>query len=296
MIPGTRGGSNWGGAAVDPASGILYVKSSDSPEIDLLQKVEPAEKVSTESTFFQGKAFYASYCSNCHGRDKRGVEPDYPSLIDLQNRFTKEEVLKKIKEGSGRMPSFAQLLPGKEEAIIAFLFELKDKKPSRVEADLFEIHSNRSSTNEMKKSDTIDVYLNITPYTHFSDIEGHPAIKPPWGELSAINLNTGEYEWKVTVGNHRNFRKKERRKQELKDMEDRSQQQEVLYLLEEPAIRNSGHLTRIPAHCYGRLRFPGLPMRLLVHIGVRVNNTSQFQFPELPKIRRVALSVLRYRS
>ena len=186
----------------------MYVKSSDSPEIDLLQKVEPAEKASTQVALLQGKALYTSYCSNCHGRDKKGVEPDYPSLIDLQNRFTKEAALKKIIEGSGRMPSFAQLLPGKEEAIICFLFELKDKKPSRVEADLFEIHSNRSSTNEMKKSDTIDVYLNITPYTHFRDIEGHPAIKPPWGELSAINLNTGEYEWKVTVGNHEDLREK----------------------------------------------------------------------------------------
>ena len=41
MIPGTRGGSNWGGAAFDPETGILYVKSSDSPEIDHLQKVQP---------------------------------------------------------------------------------------------------------------------------------------------------------------------------------------------------------------------------------------------------------------
>lgn len=202
MIPGTRGGSNWGGGAVDPSSGILYVKSSDSPEIDILQKVEPTAKASTQSAYFQGKAFYTSYCSNCHGRDRKGVEPDYPSLIDLQKRFTKEAALTKIREGSGRMPSFAQMLPGKEEAIIAFLFELRDKKSSRVEADLFEIHSNRLNTNDVRKSDSMDVYLNITPYSHFRDIDGHPAIKPPWGELSAINVNTGDYVWKVTVGNH----------------------------------------------------------------------------------------------
>lgn len=52
------------------------------------------------------------------------------------------------------------------------------------------------------------VYLNITPYSHFNDIEGNPALKPPWGALSAINLNTGEYEWRVTVGNHPEYQEK----------------------------------------------------------------------------------------
>jgi len=43
------------------------------------------------------------------------------------------------------------------------------------------------------------------PYAHtgwnrFLDSEGYPAIKPPWGTLNAINLNTGEYVWKVRLG------------------------------------------------------------------------------------------------
>jgi len=40
------------------------------------------------------------------------------------------------------------------------------------------------------------------------DPEGHPAIKPPWGTLNAINLNTGEYEWTIPVGNHPDLQKK----------------------------------------------------------------------------------------
>ena len=39
-------------------------------------------------------------------------------------------------------------------------------------------------------------------HSHFRDTDGHPAIRAPWGELSAINVNTGDYVWKVTVGNH----------------------------------------------------------------------------------------------
>ncbi len=41
----------------------------------------------------------------------------------------------------------------------------------------------------------------MTAYAEFVDRDGHPAIKPPWGTLNAINLNTGEYEWKITLGN-----------------------------------------------------------------------------------------------
>jgi quinoprotein glucose dehydrogenase len=41
-----------------------------------------------------------------------------------------------------------------------------------------------------------------TGYIQFRDAEGYPAIKPPWGELNAINLNTGEFEWRVPLGEY----------------------------------------------------------------------------------------------
>ena len=39
-------------------------------------------------------------------------------------------------------------------------------------------------------------------YHQFLDQEGYPAIKPPWGLLNAINLNTGEFAWRVPLGEH----------------------------------------------------------------------------------------------
>ena len=41
-----------------------------------------------------------------------------------------------------------------------------------------------------------------TGYNQFLDHEGYPAIKPPWGVLTAINLNTGEFAWQVPLGEH----------------------------------------------------------------------------------------------
>jgi quinoprotein glucose dehydrogenase len=39
-------------------------------------------------------------------------------------------------------------------------------------------------------------------YPQFRDHEGYPGIKPPWGLLNAINLNTGEFAWRVPLGEY----------------------------------------------------------------------------------------------
>jgi quinoprotein glucose dehydrogenase len=39
-------------------------------------------------------------------------------------------------------------------------------------------------------------------YVRFLDHEGYPAIKPPWGILNAIDLNTGEFAWRVPLGEY----------------------------------------------------------------------------------------------
>ncbi len=44
--------------------------------------------------------------------------------------------------------------------------------------------------------------FRATGYEQFRDHEGYPAIKPPWGQLNAINLNTGEFAWQVPLGEH----------------------------------------------------------------------------------------------
>lgn len=210
MLPGTRGGSNWGGGAVDLKTGVLYVKSNDSPEIDHIQKVERQTGDASLSLYNQGKAIYLRHCAACHGKDRNGDEPINPSLRDLKSRIDEQIALTKIKKGFGRMPAFESVLQGKEEAIIAYLYELRDSKPSSAEGDLFEIHSNRMSIEDVtsEKQDTTPLYLNMTPFSHWYDPNGKPAIKPPWGTLSAIDLNTGEYVWQIPIGNIPEFQEK----------------------------------------------------------------------------------------
>ena len=49
--------------------------------------------------------------------------------------------------------------------------------------------------------------LGREPYTHtgynrWLDSNGYPAVKPPWGTLNAIDLNTGDYVWRTPLGEH----------------------------------------------------------------------------------------------
>jgi quinoprotein glucose dehydrogenase len=44
--------------------------------------------------------------------------------------------------------------------------------------------------------------FDFTGYRKFLDIDGYPAIAPPWGTLNAIDLNTGKYLWKIPFGEY----------------------------------------------------------------------------------------------
>ena len=85
------------------------------------------------------------------------------------------------------MPAYASILDGNEDEIIAYLFGLQDMKPDQ---------------NHDEKPDSTSGFLNITAYSHFRDGSRRPAIKPPWGTLNAIDLSSGDYVWRIPLGNH----------------------------------------------------------------------------------------------
>lgn len=185
MVPGTRGGSEWGGVAADPKTGVIYLNANESPEIMTLQPGN--EEEGSGSLYARGERFYLNACAICHGTDRKGQVPVYPSLMDLDKRLKPEETAAKIRSGVGRMPAFSHLSKNQEAAIIAYLYNQKTAEKVVVE--------NEKTTKEKG-------YRNITAYSYFHDPEGFPAIAPPWGTLMALDLNTGEYLWKTPLGNY----------------------------------------------------------------------------------------------
>ncbi|MBE9462302.1 PQQ-binding-like beta-propeller repeat protein [Dyadobacter subterraneus] len=197
---GIGGGAEWGGNAADP-DGILYQNGNEMVwDLKMLDyKVPNADEGIT------GKSLYMRNCAACHRADRMGSGQEYPNLVSIGSRLSKEDINTIIKSGRGRMPSF-QHIPDKErEAIVNFLLDIDNKTVASTD------NHSATAAPEMatKKSDFpyIPPYIN-NGWTRFFDQNGYPAIKPPWGTLNAIDLNTGEYLWRVPLGEFPELTKK----------------------------------------------------------------------------------------
>lgn len=191
LFPGTRGGANWGGAAHDPSTGILFINANESPEIATVDKIV-SNSGAENSDYERGKSFYMRNCAVCHGFNKEGNHPTFPSLLDIGERRSKESILTIIKEGSAMMPSFQTISESREKEILAFLNE-EGKR------------SSTNDSNQVVKDENTVRFLNITAFSYLKDAQGNLGIKPPWGTLNAIDLNKGEILWKVPLGTHPDF-------------------------------------------------------------------------------------------
>jgi len=179
IFPGFDGGAEWGGAAADPETGILYVNANDVAWTGAL-----AENTEENSP----KSVYMSQCAVCHGEKMAGSPPAMPSLVGLGDRMSSADVAATIKNGKGRMPGFANLSDDQMSALLLYVMSGGGENDKR------EITSAGPPLPAMK--------YHFTGYHKFLDPEGYPAVAPPWGTLSAINLNTGEYVWRIPLGEY----------------------------------------------------------------------------------------------
>jgi len=173
LFPGTDGGAEWGGAAYDPETGLLYVNSNEQPWI--------IRMVTHDTT-----SLYKNNCAACHGDDRQGAPPSFPSLVDIGKRRTRQELITLIREGTGRMPAFDYLERNVDE-IVDFLLTGKDN-------GVVDLSTQANDPNWLK-------YRN-EGYILFRDPDGYPPLTPPWGTLNAIDLNKGEIRWRIPFGEY----------------------------------------------------------------------------------------------
>lgn len=264
VFPGFDGGAEWGGPAIDPQHNILYVNAN---EMAWTGGLTPAGQGGTP-----GERVYRSQCAMCHGVDRAGNPPAFPSLADVLTRLGEVKVRENIQKGNGRMPSFPNLESAAVTDLIAYLRTPAAAATAKkeMEADSaplpsgdpkgLEIYQARCSvchgdhfegiaqsfpmlvglTSRMSKEQTVEIthkgkgnmppmpeiqgeemeallrYLGygakdtaqqpqeyvFTGYRKFLDPDGYPAITPPWGTLSAIDLTTGKHLWQVNLGEY----------------------------------------------------------------------------------------------
>jgi quinoprotein glucose dehydrogenase len=62
--------------------------------------------------------------------------------------------------------------------------------------------SGESKPIESDEPAAVTLDYRFTGYRKFLDPDSYPAVAPPWGTLNAIDLNTGEFAWKIPFGEY----------------------------------------------------------------------------------------------
>jgi len=221
---------------VDAETGIIYINSNEMAWTGAL-----APNTGENSP----RAIYMSQCSICHGETMTGSPPAMPSLIGVGERVTPAQMATTIKNGKGRMPGFPNLTEDQSYAVISFLLSGESK----------ELASSAPPPASMP--------YRFTGYHKFLDPEGYPAVAPPWGTLSAINLNTGEYIWKIPLGEYPELASKGQKTRARKITAVRSLPQAVSCSSVQPtSTKNSTPSINPPASCFGKRPSPSPAMPL----------------------------------
>jgi quinoprotein glucose dehydrogenase len=186
ILPGLDGGGEWGGAAVDPR-GVLFVNAN---EMAWVLKMLPAASLGRTGS---AAGLYSQLCVSCHGAKGEGnAAQNIPSLLNVADKMPAPAVAALLASSRGVMPSFG-FLPEAQRLALA----------NYVVTRGFNQAEEKSAANDQPAANPPRVPYTLDGYKRLLDPNGFPALRPPWGTINALDLNTGEYLWKKPLGESR---------------------------------------------------------------------------------------------
>ncbi len=168
--PWYDGGAEWGGSAFDPADNRLILNANDVAGALTLREIPVG---------FSKAGSYARHCGSCHGADFKGTDAG-PSLIGAMDRIGYRGIVEVVRDGKGRMPSFAHLSEDERNGIIRHTL----------------------APEPVIDEPTTEITYAHCCYVYLRDHEDLPGNTPPWGTLNSIDLASGEIVWQVPFGNY----------------------------------------------------------------------------------------------
>jgi quinoprotein glucose dehydrogenase len=145
----------------------------------------------------------------CHGPDLKGNGSSFPSIVDLKKKYKQDQAWQIIANGKNMMPAFKQITGNEKDALLAFLMDIEEKEPGAAsKRQLSKEPESEKNSATSPKSILDEIPYSITGYNRFLDKNGYPGIKPPWGTLNAVDLNSGKLLWKVPLGEFPELTKK----------------------------------------------------------------------------------------
>ena len=182
MLPGTHGGAEWTGACFDPESELLYVSATELPSIVNITRNYNSTVNEAQLPSTPGRKVYETFCITCHGPNRQGVGVA-PSIVGLSSRLKDQDVRDLIPKGRGSMPPLPVLDKKQTDDLVEYLFD-----------------RDRTYPKPQKRPQRPSYAFGGFPKLY--DHEGYPGIKPPWGILAAIDLNSGRLAWKIPYGEY----------------------------------------------------------------------------------------------
>jgi quinoprotein glucose dehydrogenase len=231
---GLHGGAEWPGMSLDEDSGIIIVPSNKYPWI---LRASYFDKDESKSKLFAGKNLtYTSKCALCHGPSLAGAlqneyEGDlyFPSLIGITQKRSYEYLtsIEKFRFNHKYAASDVNRYH-EQETLNRFFLRVDSNLLNKLLAKMEKVTGGailksypdykylKQTIDNVSEADLKNLFMLFTKIDNniiennrlgmtanwqlLLDNERNPGSKPPWGYLTAINLNTGKKVWQQPFG------------------------------------------------------------------------------------------------
>ncbi len=188
---GLQGGAEWPGAAADPRSGVLFVPSNQLPWL-VRARYQNNAVTAEAAAKVPGDALYQAACAGCH-------QPLGEGQYETE------------REGDAHYPALQGITALRDRATLTAPAEF-DRQHAAVKlpravgpADLQTLYGYFRTLDE--SGDRQRAFSLAGFWQLLLDDQGRPGSKPPWGHLTAIDLNTGKQAWQVPFGRYDQLRR-----------------------------------------------------------------------------------------